>query len=134
MAMRSNTYSSMLVLSFVKVFNNRYFVFSFIGPSNLHSDQELQMSKVLVDLMANFVTFHDPTPVNKDGGLVGEALKHVGTEWKPVSKQEQDTMIMPVVLDKGTIINDKVDAQFMERISFIRDKIYQPLRRLYDVD
>ena len=82
------------------------------------------MSEVMVDLWANFATFHDPTPIRKDGtgGFVGDALANLKEPWKKASKIGGSSSNNYYRFKDGEILGGG-DPDLDRRLQFWRDVV-----------
>ena len=85
----------------------------------LHGDNDEAMIKAMVDLWVNFATYHNPTPLDANGNLIGLSL--VNKPWKTVQdvlkeKDRRDVSIY-VSLKEGSISQEK-NEEFEKRMHF----------------
>lgn len=84
--------------------------------SVLGSEEDEAMSRFMVDLWANFATFHDPTPRGAEGKFIGGSLSDLEKPWKPAKSGQKDGEDM-AILNGGTISYAKSE-RFFARIKF----------------
>jgi hypothetical protein len=77
------------------------------------------MSRFMVDLWANFATYHDPTP-KKSGNFIGDSLADLKQPWKAATKTNEGEDM--AVLKNGQLGFVR-DNEFLRRQKFWR-KIY----------
>lgn len=95
-----------------------------IGPDG---EKDKAMSRLLVDLWANFATYHDPTPKDPKGvSFVGDALQHLEKPWSP-SRPKEDELLDYVILKDGSIIIEE-DKGFSRRMNFLMKDLLPRLR------
>ena len=82
----------------------------------LGTEEDEAMSRFLVDLWANFATFHNPTPKGSDGNFIGDSLSDLKKPWKPAKVGQKDGEDM-AILSGGTISYAKSE-RFFSRIKF----------------
>ena len=82
--------------------------------SILSENGDEEMSKVMVDLWANFAIHRNPTP--KEGGeFVGHNLRHLDSPWPAAGRDS--TSIPFVRLENGRLIQD-ADEWADKRLAF----------------
>ena len=74
------------------------------------------MSRFMVDLWANFATFHNPTPKGSHGNFIGDSLSDLKKPWKPAKVGQRDGEDM-ALLSGGKISYGKSE-RFFSRIKF----------------
>ena len=93
--------------------------FNFLG-----TEEDESMSRFMVDLWANFATFHDPTPKDSAGDFIGDTLSHLKKPWKRSKGGQKDGEDM-AILNGATIAYAKSEP-FFSRIKFW-EKTYQEI-------
>ncbi len=72
-----------------------------VPVSMLGSQADEDMSRVMVDLWANFATYRKPTPKYDDGAFVGEALARLEKPWRPAKLGVSDGTDMALLKNGG---------------------------------
>ena len=74
----------------------------------------------MVDLWTNFATFHDPTPLDKDGKIKGNGLTEVEKPWKSVQEVIKENISGTSIYAQlaNSKVTQELDDTLEKRLSF----------------